>query len=46
MCDELSRGDYEHQTGWQIIQEFAKRGLSPAEVEMMLVGNHAPFTRG
>ncbi|WP_151088462.1 L-ribulose-5-phosphate 4-epimerase [Hymenobacter baengnokdamensis] len=46
MRDELILGDYEHQTGWQIIQEFEKRGLSPREVEMILVGNHAPFTWG
>jgi len=46
MSDELIAGDYEHQTGWQIINEFEKRGLSPAEVEMILVGNHAPFTWG
>jgi len=46
MSDELIAGDYEHQTGWQIINEFEKRGLSPSEVEMILVGNHAPFTWG
>ncbi len=46
MPDELIAGDYEHETGWQIINEFEKRGLSPSEVEMILVGNHAPFTWG
>jgi L-ribulose-5-phosphate 4-epimerase len=46
MADDLIQGDYEHQTGWQIINEFKQRGLSPAEVEMILVGNHAPFTWG
>ena len=46
MSDELIAGDYEHQTGWQIINEFEKRGLSPSEVEMVLVGSHAPFTWG
>ncbi|WP_426492698.1 L-ribulose-5-phosphate 4-epimerase [Hymenobacter sp. 102] len=46
MSDELIRGDYEHQTGWQIINEFQRRGLTPTEVEMVLVGNHAPFTWG
>ena len=46
MSDELIAGDYEHQTGWQIINEFEKRGLSSSEVEMILVGNHAPFTWG
>ncbi|GAB3839931.1 L-ribulose-5-phosphate 4-epimerase [Hymenobacter jeollabukensis] len=46
MSDQLIQGDYEHQTGWQIINEFQQRALSPAEVEMVLVGNHAPFTWG
>ena len=46
MADELIQGDYEHQTGWQIIQEFERRGISPTEVELILVGNHAPFTWG
>jgi L-ribulose-5-phosphate 4-epimerase len=46
MGDELIQGDYEHQTGWQIINEFQQRGLSPTEVEMILVGNHAPFAWG
>ncbi|MBC8083880.1 MAG: L-ribulose-5-phosphate 4-epimerase [Hymenobacter sp.] len=46
MADELIAGDYEHETGWQIIREFERRGFSPAEVEMILIGNHAPFTWG
>jgi L-ribulose-5-phosphate 4-epimerase len=46
MSDELIAGNYEVQTGWQIINEFERRGLSPAEVEMVLLGNHAPFTWG
>ena len=46
MSDAMIQGDYEHQTGWQIINEFQRRGLSPAEVEMVLLSNHAPFTWG
>lgn len=46
MSDQLIQGDYEHQTGWQIINEFQQRALSPEQVEMVLVGNHAPFTWG
>lgn len=46
MSDEMIKGDYEHETGWQIINELSKRGWSPTEVEMMLVANHAPFTWG
>lgn len=46
MSDEKIRGNYEHETGWQIIDHFRELGLDPAEVEMVLVGNHAPFTWG
>lgn len=46
MDDHLIEGDYEYQTGFQIINEMNKRGYSYQEVEMMLVGNHAPFTWG
>ncbi|HTM93644.1 MAG TPA: L-ribulose-5-phosphate 4-epimerase [Flavisolibacter sp.] len=46
MSDEMIKGDYEHQTGFQIMDCFAERGLSYEEVEMVLVGNHAPFTWG
>jgi L-ribulose-5-phosphate 4-epimerase len=46
MSDEMIRGDYEHQTGFQIINCFKERNLSYKEVEMILVGNHAPFTWG
>ncbi len=46
MADEKIKGDYELETGHQIIEEFARRNLSPGEVEMILVGNHAPFTWG
>jgi len=46
MSDAMISGDYEHQTGWQIINEFQRRGISPTEVEMVLLSNHAPFTWG
>jgi L-ribulose-5-phosphate 4-epimerase len=46
MTDEMIRGDYEYQTGYQIIELFQQRHLSYEAVEMMLVGNHAPFTWG
>ncbi|RPD46737.1 L-ribulose-5-phosphate 4-epimerase [Paracnuella aquatica] len=46
MSDEMIRGDYEYQTGFQIINCLQERGLSYKEVEMILVGNHAPFTWG
>ncbi len=46
MNDEMIRGDYEYQTGFQIMNCFKEKGLSYEEVEMVLVGNHAPFTWG
>lgn len=46
MSDEMIQGDYEHETGFQIINCFAEQGLNYKEVEMVLVGNHAPFTWG
>lgn len=46
MEDSMIEGDYEYQTGFQILNHFEKLGLSYEEVEMVLVGNHAPFTWG
>lgn len=46
MSDDMIRGDYEYQTGFQIMNCLRDRGLSYEEVEMILVGNHAPFTWG
>ncbi|MEM9888522.1 MAG: L-ribulose-5-phosphate 4-epimerase AraD [Bacteroidota bacterium] len=46
MADELIEGNYEYETAWQIMNELQVRGLSYEEVEMILVGNHAPFTWG
>ena len=46
MSNEMIRGDYEYQTGFQIINCLHDRKLSYEEVEMILVGNHAPFTWG
>lgn len=46
MNDEMIKGNYEYETGFQIINHFKALGLSYNEVEMILVGNHAPFTWG
>ncbi|MEI6949320.1 L-ribulose-5-phosphate 4-epimerase [Paraflavisolibacter sp. H34] len=46
MSDEMIKGDYEFQTGFQIMDCFKEKGLDYTEVEMVLVGNHAPFTWG
>lgn len=46
MSDEMISGNYEHETGYQIINCLKEKGMSYEEVEMILVGNHAPFTWG
>ncbi len=46
MDDEMIRGNYEYQTGFQIINALKERNMSYEEMEMILVGNHAPFTWG
>jgi L-ribulokinase len=46
MDDERIKGDYEYETGFQVINCFEERELSYEEVEMILVGNHAPFAWG
>lgn len=46
MSNEMIKGDYEYETGFQIINCLNERNLSYEEVEMILVGNHAPFTWG
>lgn len=46
MSEDMIQGNYEHMTGYQIIDALKDKGLSPEEVEMILVANHAPFTWG
>src|SRR5690606_19868139 len=46
MSDALIAGDYEHNTGMQIMDCFQERNLDPSEVEMILIGNHGPFAWG
>ncbi len=46
MSDEMIKGDYEYETGNQIINDFINRNLSYKEVEMALIANHGPFTWG
>ena len=46
MSDEMIKGNYEYETGFQIMNCFADKKLDYKEVEMVLVGNHAPFTWG
>jgi L-ribulose-5-phosphate 4-epimerase len=44
MSDEMIRGDYEEETGNQILEVF--KDISFKEVEMVLVACHGPFTWG
>lgn len=46
MSDEMIKGNYEHETGFQIMNCLQEKGLSYRDIEMILVGNHAPFTWG
>jgi len=46
LTDEMIQGDYEHETGHQIFNCFAEKGLNHTEMEMVLLQNHGPFTWG
>jgi len=46
MEDNMIAGNYEHETGYQIINCMKWKELSYEEVEMILVGSHGPFTWG
>jgi L-ribulose-5-phosphate 4-epimerase len=46
MHDAMIKGDYEYETGFQIMNFMNENGMSYEEVEMILVANHAPFTWG
>jgi L-ribulose-5-phosphate 4-epimerase len=46
MSDEMIKGNYEYETGFQVLNCFKEKNLDYQEVEMVLIGNHAPFTWG
>src|SRR5690606_9827926 len=46
MSDEMIVGNYEYESGFQIMNHFEQQQLDCKEVEMILVGNHAPFVWG
>jgi L-ribulose-5-phosphate 4-epimerase len=46
MEDNMISGNYEYETGFQIINCLKWKKLSYQEVEMILVGSHGPFTWG
>lgn len=45
MEDTLIKGNYEVNTGVQIVNYFLENNLDPSVVQMCLVGSHGPFTR-
>jgi L-ribulose-5-phosphate 4-epimerase len=46
MDDKMIQGNYEYETGFQIMNCLRQKNMNHEEVEMILVGNHAPFTWG
>lgn len=46
MSDEMIKGNYEYETGFQIIDYLKEKKLDYREIGMSLVGNHGPFTWG
>lgn len=46
MTKEEISGEYEHETGNVIVEEFLKRNISPKEIPAVLVASHGPFTFG
>jgi L-ribulose-5-phosphate 4-epimerase len=46
MSDEMIKGNYELETGFQIMDCLKKRNISHEEMEMILVGSHGPFSWG
>lgn len=46
MDEKRIEGNYEHETGYQIVDYFTNNTLDYRLLEMILVGSHAPFTWG
>jgi L-ribulose-5-phosphate 4-epimerase len=46
MEDNMIQGNYEHETGFQIINHLKWNKWNYNDLEMILVGNHGPFTWG
>ncbi len=46
MDDQKIAGKYEYETGYQIINHLKEIQVSQEDLEMILVGGHAPFTWG
>lgn len=46
MADDKIIGNYEYETGFQVLNHFKEHRLKYEEVEMILVGSHGPFSWG
>lgn len=46
MSKDMIKGNYEEQTGFQILNALKNNNLSSTEVQMILVACHGPFTWG
>lgn len=46
LSDRQIKGDYEKETGIQIVKTFKKLSLSYENTEMIIVASHGPFTWG
>jgi L-ribulose-5-phosphate 4-epimerase len=46
MTPQQIAGNYEHETGNQILSHFKSKNIDYKEVEMVLLAHHAPFTWG
>lgn len=46
MADDRIKGDYETETGRQIVEIFSAKKLNPDEIQMALVACHGPFSWG
>ncbi len=46
MSDKMIKGQYEEETGHQIINALKEKNLSQLDVQMILVACHGPFTWG
>jgi L-ribulose-5-phosphate 4-epimerase len=46
MTREEVEGEYERNTGLVIVEAFRTAGISPEEVQAVLVAHHGPFTWG
>lgn len=44
LSEEQIKGEYEKETGLQIVQTFKDKGIDPINIPAVLVSHHGPFT--